>query len=134
MKSFYQVILSSDRNKHTLKSCYDRLLRSLATIVCYDCFLRSFVTIACYDSSTNSKSANKLNFDENQRKSAKHTFFSDFFNRSTTTFIFLCYYYYYISYSLCHRLKSTHTKVAIYDMYERKIFWEIKISFCFFVV
>ncbi len=46
----------------------------------------------------------------------------------------ITYYYYYISYSLCHRLKSVHAKVVIYNMYEKKIFWEIKISLCFFVI
>ncbi len=34
-------------------------------------------------------------------------------------------------YSLCHRLKSIHARIVIYDMYKRKIFWEIKSSFVF---
>jgi hypothetical protein len=42
-------------------------------------------------------------------------------------------YYYYISYSLCHRLKFIHARIAIYDIYERTIFWEIKIFLCSFV-
>lgn len=47
---------------------------------------------------------------------------------SYSRMILFSHYYYYISYSFWHRLGSTHARVAIYYIYERKTFWGIKTS------
>jgi hypothetical protein len=64
------------------------------------------------------KSKNNLKFCVNYKKLNVITIK----NRNSISLINELLNYYYISYSLCHRLKSTHARIVIYDMYERKIF------------